>query len=601
MFKISNVSDANKRIRLIPLDSASAGVSNSQGAIAIDNGDVIFCLSPKVEAPWDVRYVKKSTGEVVDLITGPVVTRQAIDPDVDFEDEESDSYLTWVEEVADRSELYISNTVDKVSRAAFAGWVGLTKVHTDATELDASTFPSSSTITEFILLPNTRHVLGMQVSGCNFTKLEFNEGLETLHSQAFPGCNFSGGTLIVPDSVTSYGTGLDWNDVEVSYTGLTAISGVEKLIIGGGVPKLNTQQWSSMLSSVKHLEFKPGVTHLTGYWNANNTCETLIFPQGLQSIGDDSRSSGFFGYSKLKELTIPGTVQYIGIYCFADLQSLEKLTIERGVGYIAETAFQGYGEKWSNAPHPLKEFNFLGGTVIDEMAFQNWYLADPNFEIVIPDTVIEIKESAFQNHYLTKSLRFAEGCQADVGKDAFLNWHAAESLYISDSVKSINTSFGLWFRGRDLYIGAGIKTLGAMEDTFGDGNLRTVDEFNNWGSDYIDPELSHLASKTVIIPDTVETILDAFGGTSKIENLIVSAGLKTLGSIDSPYIDNLFLRSPTAPTILENSKLLSGSPSQAVYVPSLEGYDSVVNDTFATYTPPALSTDPHVPNPTVIE
>lgn len=590
-FKISNLSEEQRRIRLIPEAGAMANIDDSVGAVGMDGEDVIFCLDK--QPPWDVRYIKKSTGEVIELLTGPTVTRELIDPEVDFEDVQSESYLAWEETVADRSEVYINHTVTTVKEGAFADWIGLEKVHSDATELEESSFMGATSINEFVFLPNTRRILGILVSGCQFTKMEFNEGLQNVHSECFAGCNFPGGDLIIPDSVTSYGMSLVWKadyseQIEVPATGLTAISGVEKLVIGGGVPKIDTQQWSSMLSSVKHLEFRPGVTHIGGPWSAaNNSCDTLIFPHGLLSIGDASGNGGFYGYSKLKELTVPGTVQYIGNYCFADLQSLEKLTIERGVGVISEQAFAGYGSEWENKPHPIEEFNFRGGTVIGEMAFQNWWLADLDFEIIIPDTVLEIKESAFQNHYLTKSLRFAEGCEAVVSKDAFLNWHKAEKLYISDSVKSINESFGLWFRGRELYIGKGILELN--------------EEFMNWGMDYNNPELKHLASETVIIPDNVEIVNDVFGGTSEIKNLIISSGLKTLGHINSPFIKNLYLRSLTAPSILEYSRLLSGVPGQSVYVPSLVGYDSVVNETFKVYTPPPLSTDPHVPTPIVVQ
>lgn len=587
------------QIELVDVAGKPIGYINDMANLPVSSiiADETHCAG----SDWDVKYTLKSTGEVVKLKTGPIVTRELLDPGVDFdgiegvdfEDIESESFQAWKELVADRSELYIHRNVTTVKEGAFAYWIGLEKVHTDATELEESSFVNAGSITEFVFLPNTRRILGTVVSGCQFTKFEFNEGLQKVHSGCFAGCNFPGGTLIIPDSVTSY-VAWQWNDdytekTEAPATGLTAIFGVEKLIIGGGVAEIDTQQWSSMLGDVKHLEFRPGVTHITGFWNANDTCETLIFPQGLLSIGDATRSSGFYSYKKLKELTIPGTVQYIGIYCFADLQELEKLTIERGVGVISETAFQGYGSEWSNQPHPLKEFNFLGGTVIGEMAFQNWWLADKDFEIVIPDTVTEIKESAFQNHYLTKSLRFAEGCEAVVHRSAFLNWHKAEKLYISDSVKSVNESFGLWYRGRELYIGKGILELNK--------------EFINWGSDYTNPELSlsHLASKTIIIPDNVEVINDVFNGTSVIDTLIVSKGVKTLGSINSSRIKNLYLRSPETPTIIDWSSLLSGSPGQAVYVPSLVGYDSVVNSTFTTYTPPLNSSDPHVPTPIVVQ
>ena len=43
---------------------------------------------------WDVKYTLKSTGEVVKLKTGPIVTRELIDPEVDFEDDNSYAYLS---------------------------------------------------------------------------------------------------------------------------------------------------------------------------------------------------------------------------------------------------------------------------------------------------------------------------------------------------------------------------------------------------------------------------------------------------------------------------------------------------------------------------
>lgn len=592
-----------------------------QFALANTNGEIIAFFDDIPEAgltsikadethctdsDWDVKYVLKSTGETVKIKTGPIVTRELIDPDVDFtgNSDEGASYKTWEEAVADRSELYIHRNVTTVKERAFADWTGLEKVHTDATELEESAFARDSSITEFVCLSNTRRILGTMVSGCQFTKLEFNEGLQKVHSECFPGCNFPGGTLIIPDSVTQY-VRWQWNDdytekTEAPATGLTAIFGIEKLIIGGGVPKISSTQWSSMLRGVKHLEFRPGITHITGPWSAASyTCETLILPQGLLEIGSVSSGYTFGDFNKLRELFIPGTVQYISNTCFQSMEMLEKLTIERGVGYISEGAFQNFGS--GNNPHPLKEFNFLGGTVIAENAFLNWHLADPNFEIVIPDTVTEIKRNAFLNHDNTKSLRFAEGCKANVGYYAFGNWFKAESLYISDSVQSINGSFGQWYRGRELYIGKGIKTLGGMVDIWGDGNLRVESEFSNWGSDYSNPDLSHLASKTIIIPDNVEAILDIFAGGSRLEALIISAGLKTLGNINLPYCKSIFIRCPSAPEILESSRLLAGIPGQAVYVPSLVGYDSVVNETFGVYTPPLNSTDPHVPTPIVIQ
>ena len=47
MFKIANLTDTNKRIRLTALDSAMANIDDSVGAIAKDGRDVLLCLAPR--------------------------------------------------------------------------------------------------------------------------------------------------------------------------------------------------------------------------------------------------------------------------------------------------------------------------------------------------------------------------------------------------------------------------------------------------------------------------------------------------------------------------------------------------------------------------
>lgn len=47
MFKIANLTDTNKRIRLIALDSAMSNIDDSVGAIAKDGRDVLMCLAPQ--------------------------------------------------------------------------------------------------------------------------------------------------------------------------------------------------------------------------------------------------------------------------------------------------------------------------------------------------------------------------------------------------------------------------------------------------------------------------------------------------------------------------------------------------------------------------
>ena len=63
MFKIANLTDTNKRIRLTALDSAMSNIDDSVGAIAKDGKDVLMCLAPMVdEIPSNEFYFTTLAG-----------------------------------------------------------------------------------------------------------------------------------------------------------------------------------------------------------------------------------------------------------------------------------------------------------------------------------------------------------------------------------------------------------------------------------------------------------------------------------------------------------------------------------------------------------
>lgn len=63
MYKIQNISDSNKRIRLIPTDGAVANIDDSGGAVAKDGNNVLLCLAPdKSSDPSNIIGVALGNG-----------------------------------------------------------------------------------------------------------------------------------------------------------------------------------------------------------------------------------------------------------------------------------------------------------------------------------------------------------------------------------------------------------------------------------------------------------------------------------------------------------------------------------------------------------
>ena len=563
----------------------------------VTTGAVHICLAPNTTTPpWDVKYFDNSTSQWVELQTGPVVSAETIDPTVDFANTESQSYQDWFASLANRTQLYVNNTVNSIETDAFGSWNNLQLVNIDANIIRTQAFVVEGAIDQLVIGPNVRFVESRAFPYIYFgTSVTIAEGVTNLHTEAFEGCNFNNKDLIVPDSVIDYGIAL--GDV-VPSTGLRGINNVGKLVIGGGVPVIYASHWLGTLSStITHLEFRPGITEIYDQWTAAKAnCENLIFPQGLIKIGKEGGVEGsantFEGFNLVKSLTIPGTTRYIASGSFRECMGLEHLTIENGVGEIGDYAFYGYSDVVNG--HPLKEFNFLGGELIGNYAFAWWTLADIDFNLVIPATVYEIKEGAFQGHIKAKSLTFAEGCTANVGLMAFSNWHYATKLHISDGIAAIWGAFNNWYRGRELYIGSNIQSLGINE-----GGVITP-EFQYWGSAY-SYELggAYLRTKEVVIPDNVLYIYEAFTGDSQVETIIVSANLIEAGVIGNPAVSNLYMRGTTPPTQVAGSTgfLLEGLTSQRIYVADLANYAAVSNDAYALFVPPVNAYDVHTPAP----
>lgn len=525
--------------------------------------------------PWTIKYRVISTGEVVRLNTGPVVSGHTIDPNII---NELGEIISDPQILNDRDDVVISKYAKVVDKQALhpAGWRNLTNLSSDAEEVKDEAFVAKQNLINVHIGPNSRKWGESVTAGCsNIENFIIEEGVEEFGSATLTGCNVK--ELIFPSSLK-----------HLSENAFVACDLLEKLIIG--ISTVTSKSFGGSLRNLKHLEFKAGVKNIHNTWvEAAQSCEVLLFPQGLINIGTEEDGYIFGNFDKVKSLTIPGTVRYIAATSFQGMASLEELTIEEGVGYISSYAFQNFGG-WEGG-HPLKTFNLYGGEIFAQDSFQNWNLAKRDLEIVIPKTVKRIEKSAFVNHEYTAGLSFHPECEAVVEQDAFLNWFNATRLIIGDKVKSVADSFTNWYLGQELYIGRSLKTLGT-DDLDGWG---VKSEFKNFGKDLEAP------IPLVVIPDSIETIYGALNGGSRVSSIVVSKGLKTAGEIGGVDTLTYFFRSQTPPTRLTDR--INPMPDTQYYVPTLEGWSSlpeVIDEysqvTLNIYTPPEDAYSPHLVN-----
>lgn len=215
--------------------------------------------------------------------------------------------------------------------------------------------------------------------------------------------------------------------------------------------------------------FSDGTAVVTGY---TGTQTVLSVPETLDGHTVIALENKALYNSKLTELILPDTLQYVGNFAAMYCTELEKVTFGRDIQKIGVSAFESAGDNTkSEGKGKLKTLVWNGAPeIIAEKAFQYNHLLD---EIVLPDGVREIGEWAFAKCFGAKRIVLGEGLET-IGDHAFLKCRSVEEIVIPNSCKVIETSAFYQCRSaKTLTLGTGLEVLkkGAFEEC---ASLKTV-------------------------------------------------------------------------------------------------------------------------------
>lgn len=314
-------------------------------------------------------------------------------------------------------------------------------------------------------------------------------------------------------------------------------------------------------SDIKSVVIENGVTSIGEYTFYNNNSISITIPASITSIGDGNSCDSLYisdlaaylnmeGVSPISgklylnnkrvtgNIVIPDGVTSIVSYAFGGCNGITSITIPASVQAIGESAFRGCSRlkdvyisdlaAWCNIEFVGESSNYYHDIFYysnpmcyaDNLYINNELVTD----LVIPDEVTQIRESAFYNCGSLDSVTIPDSVTT-IDKYAFSNCDNLINVAIGNGVTNIGDNA---FNGCDnlinVTVGSGVTSVG--NDVFKD--CRRLIKFN-YNAKTVFPELfgngkngynSNIASVT--FGDNTESIKDkAFKGCKELRKIFI--------------------------------------------------------------------------------
>ena len=337
-------------------------------------------------------------------------------------------------------------------------------------------------------------------------------------------------SLSVPSTLKTIGRAAFWNCDKLETINLE--NGIE-----------NIGQWAfegcTKLSQITLPKSVKKIGH--GAFESCTKLSEIIIPSKVKAIGENAFSS----CTSLKKVTIENGVQTICRKAFWDCRKLSEINIPDSVSNIGEFAFDA--TKWyENQPDGMV---FAGKNLYDykgtcptkttipdgtkSICFQAFSEQRKLCEVIIPDSVIRIKNCAFMSCENLESVSLGNNIKS-IGHKAFAYCDKLTDFTIPDSVIKLGYEvFRLCENLKTVTIGKGLEKF-----VYGYYSSTIFSECFNLQKITVDKDNKYFSSKDGVLFNKKQTELIVYPN-KKSTSYSIPKGVKTIGKWSFYYCDNL--------------------------------------------------------------
>ena len=223
------------------------------------------------------------------------------------------------------------------------------------------------------------------------------------------------------------------------------------------------------------------VAALEKTFSRNKNIKSVTIPESVEAIGVDT----FYNCTALESVQIGENVKGLGEYAFGKCTALKEITLPQSVEYIGKEAF---------------------------------YNCSALTDVTVNGNVSRVKEETFSGCSALKSVNFAANCVERIDKNAFTGCKELSEISGLDSLKELGT---------DVFTDTAWLAAKKQESPLVTAGLVLID-----GKNYTEEDLA--------IPDGIVMIADkAFKGNTNIKSLTLPQSVERIGDMAFTLCENL--------------------------------------------------------------